>query len=394
MKGNVKSTSSTAIQLSFSEEAMDYVTRVEDKTFYANGQFENNDLLANGIGCEKYEYFDRADPLENLFFDYGNIYKNIVFDNNLIYELNQADNFQLEFNETGDITKVAVFRNGFRTIDYIFEYRERNSIQYDKIHNWLPTNTSNTGLSQRIAGKVEFNDLNLISKFMYTTDGDYKRLDFGKHATSRWINFDDTVTFNYEERNFKKKNEITCRIDGSNSEKIINLNLDEENYISHYVVSGTLYQFEHGRAAKVSGNSPFILFEKSSITGKDSIYINSGNGFSIQSVKILRDENNNIKKIERNNPSGLDGCSIKYSLDNNENWIELSYCRPPSELKEIIGNINANIQREDNLFKMKRFSSYEEEAGDEFDLMMKQIEKQYYLNSKKKVIIIREIGYY
>ena len=43
---------------------------------------------------------------------------------------------------------------------------------------------------------------------------------------------------------------------------------------------------------------------------------------------------------------------------------------------------------------MKRFSSYIEEAGDEFDLMMKQIEKQFYLNSNKKVIIIREIDYY
>lgn len=124
------------------------------------------------------------------------------------------------------------------------------------------------------------------------------------------------------------------------------------------------------------------------------IYINNINGFSNQSVKILREENNNIIKIERNNPSGLDGCSIKYSQDNNEHWIELSYFRPPSELQEIIGNINTNIQREKNLFKMKRFRSYKEEASNEFDLIMKQIEKQYYINSKKKVRIIREIGYY
>jgi hypothetical protein len=379
IKGRIKSTTVTAVQLSFSEDAMDYVIKAEEKTFYGSGSFNNNDLLANGIGCEKYDYVDNVDPLINLFFDYGNIYKNIVFDNTLFFELNKADNLQLEFNEEGDITKVGVFIDGLQTIDYVFEYNERNSIKFEKIHNWIDPKTDKIERSSQIAGTIEFNDLNLISNFIYALDQEY---------------IIDTISFKYDNRGIKDKKEITCRMNRLDDEKIINISLDQDNYVSHYVVSGTQYQFEEGRLAKMSGNNPFIIFEKSSNNGIDSIYLNNGNGFSFQSVKILRDENNSIKEIERNNPSGLDGCSIKYSLDNNGNWIELSYFRPPSELKEIIERINSDIQLMENLLNIKRYSSYEEAAGAEFDLMMKKIQKGRFINSKKKVKIIREIQYY
>ena len=379
IKGRIKSTTVTAVQLSFSEDAMDYVIKAEEKTFYGSGSFNKNDLLANGIGCEKYDYVDNVDPLINLFFDYGNIYKNIVFDNTLFFELNKADNLQLEFNEEGDITKVGVFIDGLQTIDYVFEYNERNSIKFEKIHNWIDPETDKIERSSQIVGTIEFNDLNLISNFIYALDQEY---------------IIDTISFKYDNRGIKDKKEITCRMNIFNDEKIINISLDQDNYVSHYVVGGTQYQFEEGRLAKMSGNNPFIIFEKSSNNGIDSIYINNGNGFSFQSVKILRDENNSIKEIERNNPSGLDGCSIKYSLDNNGNWIELSYFRPPSELKEIIERINYDIQLMENLLNIKRYSSYEEAAGAEFDLMMKKIQKGFFINSKKKVKIIREIHYY
>jgi hypothetical protein len=48
----------------------------------------------------------------------------------------------------------------------------------------------------------------------------------------------------------------------------------------------------------------------------------------------------------------------------------------------------------ENLLNIKRYSSYEEAAGAEFDLMMKKIQKGRFINSKKKVKIIREIQYY
>jgi len=379
IKGNVKSTSATALKLSFSEEAMDYVIKDEEKTFYARGLFNRDDLIANGIGCEKYDYVDNVDPLVNLFFDYGNIYKNIVFDNTLFYELNQADNFRLEFNEEGDITRLNVFKNGLRTIDYFFTYEGRSKIHFRKEHNWVDGNTNSIERSTEITGTIEFNDINLVSNFIYALEKD---------------DLFDTISFEYSNSEIKGKKEITCRIFRSDDEKTINLYLNKDNYLSHYVVSGTQYQFENGKPIKISGNNPFIIFEKSSIPGMDTIYINSGNGFSVESVKILRDENNNINRIERNSPSGLEGCTIKYSYDSNGNWIELSYFKPLSELKEIIRRINSDFEQEESLYKIKNFSSYEQLARAEFDLAMKQIEKQYFLNSKKKVIIIREIAYY